>query len=48
MNDRTEASISVVVALFVLLSAMFDPRVSAGIAIVFLLALAVYKFTRTR
>ncbi len=47
MNDRTEASISVVVALFVLLSAMFDPRVSAGIAIVFLLALAVYKFTRT-
>lgn len=47
MNDRTEASISVVAALFVLLSAMFDPRVSAGIAIVFLLVLAVYKFTRT-
>jgi len=48
MNARTEASISVVVALFVLLSATFDPRVSAGIALVLLLALAVYKFTRTR
>ncbi len=47
MNDKTEASISIVVALFVLLSAMVDPRISAGIAIVFLLALAVYKFTRT-
>lgn len=47
MNEKTEASISVVVALFVLISAMFDPRVSAGIAVVFLLALGVYKFTQT-
>ena len=47
MTEKKEAPISVVVALFVLFSAMFDPRVSAGIAIVFLLALAAYKFTRT-
>jgi hypothetical protein len=44
MNAKTEAVISIVAALFVLLSAMFDPRISAGLAIIFLVAFAVYKF----
>jgi hypothetical protein len=46
MNNKTEATISIVAAIFVLFSAMFDPRISAGLAVVFLAALAVYKFSR--
>ncbi len=46
MNEKTEATLSIIAALLVLLSAMFDPRISAGLAVVFLVALAVYKFTR--
>lgn len=43
MNGRTEGTIAIVVALFVLLSAMFDPRISAGIAVVALAALGIYR-----
>jgi hypothetical protein len=46
MNERTEGTIAIVVALFVLLSAMWDARISAGIAIVALGALGVYRLTR--
>lgn len=46
MNGRTEGTLAIVVALFVLLSAMWDPRISAGIAIVALGALGVYQLTR--
>jgi hypothetical protein len=46
LSEKTEATISIAAALLVLLSAMFDPRISAGLAVVFLVALAVYKFTR--
>jgi hypothetical protein len=46
MNEKTEATISIIAALLVLFSAMFDPRISVGLAVVFLVALAVYKFTR--
>ena len=46
MNDKTEATLSILAAIFVLFSAMFDPRISAGLAVIFLAALAVYKFTR--
>ncbi len=46
MNEKTEGTLSVLAALLVLFSAMLDPRISAGLAIVFLLALAIYKFTR--
>jgi hypothetical protein len=43
MNAKTEATLAVVAALLVLFSAMWDPRVSAGIAIVALVALAAYR-----
>jgi len=42
-SDKTEAAVSVVAALFVLFSAMLNPLLSVGLAIVFLLAVAVYK-----
>lgn len=47
MNEKTEATISILAALFVLISAMFDPKVSAGLAIAFLVILAGYKFTHS-
>lgn len=46
MNEKTEATISILAALFVLFSAMLDPKVSVVLAVIFLVALAVYKFTR--
>ncbi len=46
MNTKTEGTIAIVVALFVLLSAMWDPRISAAIAIVALAALGVYRLTQ--
>jgi hypothetical protein len=48
MNDKTEAALNTAVAIFVLFVAMLDPRISAGLAIVFLVALSVYKFARSR
>jgi hypothetical protein len=45
MNARTESTLAIIVALFVLLSAMWDPRISVTISVVALVALAVYKFT---
>ena len=44
MNDRIEAAISFAAALLVLFSAMLDPRVSVGLAVAFLVGLAIYKF----
>ncbi|NLV31961.1 MAG: hypothetical protein GXY47_12500 [Acidobacteria bacterium] len=46
MTNRTDAIISGLAALLVLFTAMLDPRVSVGLAVVFLLGVAVYKFTR--
>ncbi len=43
MNGKTEGTIAIVVAFFVLLSAMWEPRISAGIAVVALAALGIYR-----
>lgn len=48
MTERTEAAISLLAALFVLFSAMLDPRISLGLAIAFLVILAGYKFLKSR
>jgi hypothetical protein len=48
MNDKTEAALNAAAAIFVLFVAMLDPWISAGLAIVFLVALSVYKFARSR
>ena len=46
MNAKTEAVLDIAAAIFVLFVAMLDPWVSAGLAIMFLIALSVYKFVR--
>jgi len=43
MSNKTEGIIAILAAFFVLLSAMLDPKISAGLAIVFLVVLAAYK-----
>lgn len=48
MNDKTEAALSIAAAIFVMFVALLDPWVSAGLAIMFLVALSVYKFARSR
>ncbi len=44
MDNKTEGTISIIAALFVLFSAMLDPRVSVIVAVFALVALAIYKF----
>ncbi len=46
MNTKSEATLDVAAAMLVLFTAMVDARVSAGLAIIFLLGLTVYKLTR--
>ncbi len=46
MNGKTEGTLAIVAALFVLVSALLDPRVSAGIAVVALAALGVYRLVQ--
>jgi hypothetical protein len=46
MTNRRDAIIRGLAALLVLFTAMLDPRVSAGMAVAFLLGLAIYKFLR--
>jgi hypothetical protein len=43
MNDRTEGIIAIVAAMSVLLSAMWEPRVSVVLSVVALLALGVFR-----
>ncbi len=46
MNGKTEATLDIVAALLVLFSAMRGPKISLALAIVFLVALAIYKFVQ--
>jgi predicted anti-sigma-YlaC factor YlaD len=46
MSEKTEAALAIVAALLVLFSAMLDPRISAGLAVVLLVAFAIFKFVR--
>jgi hypothetical protein len=48
MNTRTEGTIAIVAALIVLLSAMWDPRVSVAVSVVALAAIGVYKFVQKK
>ena len=48
MSNKTEGIIAFVAAFFVLLSAMFAPTISAGLAGFFLVILAVYKLYQSR
>lgn len=44
MNFKAEATLDMLAAFFVLLSAMLDPRISVSLAVILLIALAIYKF----
>jgi hypothetical protein len=44
MNTRTEGVIGIVTALFVLFSAMLDPRISVVVSVVALAGFGVYRF----
>jgi len=46
MNNKTEGTITILAAFLVLFSAMMEPKISAGLAIIFLIILSIYKFTR--
>jgi hypothetical protein len=46
MKAKTQATFAIVAALFVLLSAMWDPRISVGISVVALLALGIFGLVR--
>jgi hypothetical protein len=44
MNTKTEGTIAIIAALLVLLSAMWDPRISIAVSLSALLAFGAYKF----
>ena len=44
MYAKTEGTIAIVAALLVLLSAMWDPRISVAVAVIVLVAFGVYRF----
>jgi hypothetical protein len=46
MKPKTESTLEILAALLVLFSAMWDPRISVAVAIVALVALALYKATQ--
>jgi hypothetical protein len=46
MNARTEGTIAILAAMLVLFSAMWDPRISAAVAVVALAALGVYRLVQ--
>ena len=48
MGNKTEAIIAFLAAFFVLLSAMLNPKISAGSAIIFLIILAAYKLYQSK
>lgn len=43
MKDKTDAIINALAAILVLFTAMLDPRISVGLAVVFLVGLSIYK-----
>jgi len=43
MTDRSEGILAIIASLLVLFSAMIDPRISAALALLLLLAYSVYK-----
>ena len=46
MNQKTEGIIAILAAFLVLFSAMWDPRISAGVAIIALAGLGVYHLLK--
>lgn len=47
MNQKQESTLSIIAALFVLLTAMIAPPVSAAMAVILLVAFAIYKYRQS-
>ncbi len=48
MSNKTEGVIAILASFFVLFSAMLNPKISAGLAVVFLVVLASYKLYQSK
>lgn len=48
MTEGQESALSIIAALFVLFAALIAPPVSAALAILFLVAFAIYKYRQSR
>jgi hypothetical protein len=48
MENRTDSVLATVAAIFVLFTAMLDPRLSSGLAVGLLIAFAIYKLIESR
>ncbi|MCX7707509.1 MAG: hypothetical protein N2204_05840 [Anaerolineae bacterium] len=48
MTDRTEATFAIIAAILLLFTTMLDARISAGLAILLLVAFAVVKLASSR
>lgn len=48
MGEERESLIAILAALLVLFTAMLDPRISSGLAVLFLAILGGYKFFQSR
>lgn len=48
MNTKTEGTIAILAAIFVLFSAMWDARISVAISVLALAALGVYRFVQAK
>jgi hypothetical protein len=46
MNTKTEATICILAAFFVLSSILIDAHVALGLAFIFLIAMAIYKLSQ--
>ena len=47
MNSKQESMMSGIAAMLLLFTTMLNPLISAGLAIVFLIAFSVYKYPRS-
>jgi len=48
MNEKQESTLSIIAALFVLFTALLAPPVAAILAVVLLMAFAIYKYLQSR
>ena len=46
MNTKTEGTLAIIASLFVLMSAMLDPRISVILSVAALLGLGIYKLVQ--
>jgi hypothetical protein len=48
MDSKVRGAASILAAFLVLFTAMLDPRISSGLAVLLLVALSIYEFNQSR